>query len=111
MAGGLVLLIAGVIVAGIALLGRVGKLPRNYFVGIRLPSTMRSDEAWVAAHRVAWPYILVTAILITISGVFFLLNPDEPPAEWVLITVILVPLVIGAVRAHLVARRLPRPRP
>ncbi|MGO8876227.1 MAG: SdpI family protein [Acidimicrobiales bacterium] len=27
-------------------------LPRNGFVGIRLPSTMRSDEAWAAGFSV-----------------------------------------------------------
>ncbi|MDA8309103.1 MAG: SdpI family protein [Actinomycetota bacterium] len=31
----------------------MGKLPRNPFAGIRIPSTMRSDEAWSAGHRAA----------------------------------------------------------
>lgn len=39
---GIVLMVAGLIVAGVGLIGRAGKLPRNHFVGIRLPSTMRS---------------------------------------------------------------------
>lgn len=30
-----------------------GRLRRNQFVGIRTPSTMRSDRAWVAGHRAA----------------------------------------------------------
>ncbi|MBU8820347.1 SdpI family protein [Mycolicibacterium goodii] len=30
-----------------------GRLARNQWVGIRTPSTMRSDLAWVAGHRAA----------------------------------------------------------
>ena len=30
-----------------------GRLRRNQWVGIRIPSTMRSDQGWVAGHRAA----------------------------------------------------------
>ena len=30
-----------------------GRLRRNQWVGIRTPSTMRGDQAWVAGHRAA----------------------------------------------------------
>jgi hypothetical protein len=30
-----------------------GRLPRNVFAGIRIPSTMRTDEAWRAGHEAA----------------------------------------------------------
>jgi hypothetical protein len=36
-----------------------GRLRRNQWVGIRIPSTMRSDHAWIAGHRVA----LLVAVL------------------------------------------------
>jgi SdpI/YfhL protein family len=43
-----------------------GRLRRNQYVGIRSPSTMRSDQAWVAAHRAALRltplYLIITAI-------------------------------------------------
>lgn len=29
------------------------RLPRNIFAGIRIPSTIRSDEAWHAGHQAA----------------------------------------------------------
>jgi SdpI/YfhL protein family len=43
--------VLGVIAVGTAWLATAGRLPRNRFFGIRLPSTMRSDEAWIAGHR------------------------------------------------------------
>lgn len=42
-----------------------GRLRRNQWVGIRLPSTMRSDRAWVAGHRAAlrlMPLHLLTGV-------------------------------------------------
>jgi hypothetical protein len=49
-----------------------GRLRRNQFVGIRTPSTMRSDHAWIAGHRAALrltPVHLVTGVSLLI-GVF-----------------------------------------
>ncbi len=49
-----------------------GRLRRNQFVGIRAPSTMRSDRAWIAGHRAALrltPVHLVTGVSLLI-GVF-----------------------------------------
>jgi hypothetical protein len=49
-----------------------GRLRRNQFVGIRTPSTMRSDHAWITGHRAALrltPLHLVTGASLLI-GVF-----------------------------------------
>jgi uncharacterized membrane protein len=49
-----------------------GRLGRNHFVGIRTPSTMSSDRAWIAGHRAALrltPLHLVTGVSLLI-GVF-----------------------------------------
>jgi hypothetical protein len=43
----------GVVVVGLGRMAAAGRLPRNLFAGIRLPSTLRSDEAWRAGHRTA----------------------------------------------------------
>ncbi|MGA8296077.1 MAG: SdpI family protein [Acidimicrobiales bacterium] len=47
--------IGGVIVFAIGRMASEGRLPRNPFVGIRIPSTMRSDAAWFAGHSAAAP--------------------------------------------------------
>jgi hypothetical protein len=43
----------GVVVVGLGRMAATGRLPRNVIAGIRIPSTMRSDEAWHAGHRAA----------------------------------------------------------
>lgn len=47
----MVLLAGGLLM--VAALCANGRLPRNGFVGIRLPATMRTDAAWIAGHRAA----------------------------------------------------------
>lgn len=44
-----------------------GRLARNQWVGIRTPSTMRSDQAWAAGHRAALRLIPLL-VLVTIAG-------------------------------------------
>ena len=47
------LAVAGLTLLVTGWLSAAGKLRRNVFVGIRLPSTMRDDETWQRAHRAA----------------------------------------------------------
>lgn len=55
----------------LAVLGRQaakGKLARNSFVGIRTPSTTKSDQAWIAGHRAALrtvPLFVFAAVALT----------------------------------------------
>ena len=53
---------AGLVMIALGRLSATGRLPRNVFAGIRIPSTMRSDDAWRAGHRAA-------ASALTASGV------------------------------------------
>ena len=47
-----------------------GRLQRNQWTGIRTPSTMRTDQAWVAGHRAALrltPLHLLTLVALLIA--------------------------------------------
>src|ERR1700678_2578058 len=54
--------LSGVVMIALGRAAAVGRLPRNLFAGIRIPSTLRSDEAWRAGH-------LAAASALTVSGV------------------------------------------
>lgn len=50
---GLLLILVGTALCWTAWLGSQQRLPRNRWVGIRLRSTLRDDDSWVAAHEEA----------------------------------------------------------
>lgn len=60
--GLLVLFLGSVTVLAVAVMGLVGKLPRNHWAGIRLPYTMANDERWEATHRFAAPFLIFGAV-------------------------------------------------
>ena len=51
---------------GLASRAAKGRLRRNQWAGIRTPSTMRSDQAWMAGHRAALrlaPWFVLTTVV------------------------------------------------
>jgi hypothetical protein len=54
--------IPGVILIVVGRLAAMGRLPRNPLVGIRIPSTWRSKEAWNAGHAAG-------ATALTVAGI------------------------------------------
>lgn len=110
--GALVMAVAGVVVVVVAVTARSGRLRRNHVAGIRLPSTMRSDEAWLAAHRAGfWPTALggVAAVGggLTATVVVLARGDDGVGAGIVLGTaaVLLAGVVVGGVLGVKAARR------
>lgn len=45
-----------------------GRIAKNSYAGIRLPSTLKSDKAWIASHRAARVDIQVGATIMAITG-------------------------------------------
>ena len=70
---GLLWLVVGVVIARIGWLGVKGRLPRQHWAGIRLPSTMRSDETWRAAHRAGGPWLVAGGLVGVLGGAGLLL--------------------------------------
>lgn len=68
-----VLVGAGVLIVWMARATASGRLKRNQFAGIRLPSTMASDSAWLAAHVRAKGPTEIAGFTAIAMGVFALL--------------------------------------
>ncbi|KAA3642076.1 MAG: DUF1648 domain-containing protein [Proteobacteria bacterium] len=63
------------------------KIPKNFFLGIRTPWTLASDEVWYKTHRLsAWVFI--------IAGLVMMLSPITPYQQTILITVIIATATI-----------------
>ena len=56
-----------------------GRLRRNGIAGIRTPSTMASDESWLAAHRRAERPTVLAGVAAIASGLLALLLPAPVP--------------------------------
>jgi len=61
------------------------KVPNNYFVGIRTPWTLSSDEIWQRTHRLGGWCFVIAGLLFALRG----LLPPLPPV-WRVVTAILL---------------------
>jgi hypothetical protein len=81
-----------------------GRLRRNHWAGIRIRSTMRSDQAWVAGHRAAlglMPLHLLTGVGLFIAVLF---APNADGARLVSIVGAAIFLVVAAITGFVAHR-------
>lgn len=70
-------LVAGTLVGIVGWAAARDRLPRQHWAGIRLPSTVRSDDAWYAAHRAGGPIIESGGALVASMGLLLMVfRPD-----------------------------------
>lgn len=62
---------AALLLTVVGFLGLTGKLPRNGWVGIRTPYSMRSDEHWLATHREGAAYLIFAGVAAFATGAAF----------------------------------------
>ena len=66
-------LVGGLCVMSILLGNLLGKVRRNFYVGIRTPWTLASERVWYATHRMGAKVIVATGVIglvLVIAGVF-----------------------------------------
>ncbi|RJQ68850.1 SdpI family protein [Pseudonocardiaceae bacterium YIM PH 21723] len=79
-----------------------GRIKRNHFVGIRIPSTLRSDAAWYAGHRAARGPSLLGSALSVLPAIGSAFTVDRTHIVFILAWVLLVVggVMAGAIAAH-----------
>ncbi len=103
----MLLLIGGALILVIAALGAFGRLPKNNLAGIRIPSTMRSDAAWVAGHRAAKTPMTLLGVGIMALGVWKASSTEPPLADSLLLLIVVGFSTWAIVVAHRAARQEP----
>jgi uncharacterized membrane protein len=66
---GIVEVLAGLLVIRVAVVGRRGGLERTGMVGVRTATTVRSDEAFRVANKVAAPLSGIGGAVLAVGGV------------------------------------------
>lgn len=101
------------IIAGVAVLATVnqcasGQIGRNRGVGIRTSATRASDEAWMAGHRAARPFLQFGAIAMFACGAVVFALSSQPAALFGLVVVGVGLLVVAALLGTVAANRAAR---
>ncbi len=108
MMGPIVVLVLSSLVVATGVLGWLGKLPRNRFVGLRIPATRRSGEAWSVGNRAAGPLTTVGGLAAMGGSVVALLLPQQDAKGTVLVAVLVMAFlaVVGAVKGARAANKV-----
>lgn len=80
---------------------QMGRIRHNWFVGIRVPWTLESEEVWTRTHRMAGP-VWVAGGFVALGGAF--LRPGVATA--VLLVVLAVLVLVPVVYSYRLYRRL-----
>ncbi len=65
----------------------MGKVRKNFFIGIRTPWTLASDEVWAKTHRLGgWCFVIAGAVMIVMAIL-------APTVEWIVYIVVTLALV------------------
>ncbi|TDQ05189.1 SdpI family protein [Labedaea rhizosphaerae] len=106
--------VIGLLIAVVGFLGLTERLPRNRFGGVRTDATMRSDETFRVANKVAGLPLLVAGLVGVLGGVagFFMPNAVGTLVAAVIGLVGLLAIATGGgVLGHRAAAAVPDEKP
>jgi hypothetical protein len=105
-----VLAVAGAIVAGLGLLGLLGRLPLNRFAGVRTSATMRDAETFRVGNKVAGLPVLVAGVVGVLGGVLGIALPTGGLVAGILGFVGMLAIAsAGGLLGHKAALAVPEP--
>lgn len=109
----LILFAVAIPAASTAVRGRAGTLPRSGRLGVRSEAALRSDQAFRAANRVAWPIVAGAAVASGVVGIILVAAPLAVPTVLVIFALALIGASVLLVKAgqlgDRVARTVPKP--
>ncbi|MCP2159952.1 SdpI family protein [Williamsia serinedens] len=88
--------VLAVVVLVVGALGVTRRLPRNRFVGIRTPVTLRSDDAFRATHAVAGPGLLGAGLIAALGAVLGLAAGSVTGTVFAAVAVVAALVIVGA---------------
>ena len=80
----------------------MGKLRKNFFIGIRTPWTLASDAVWERTHRLGGPVFVLAGLLLVLGGI------AGAPA-WATFAVVAVAALIPCVYSYVIYRHITHP--
>lgn len=83
--------LATLLIAVLSQLGGNGVLERNGFLGLRIPSTMYSDDAWRAGHHAAALPAWIGFVAITVAAIIGLVFVNSDSGS------VTISIVVGAI--------------
>ncbi|MBT8132475.1 MAG: SdpI family protein [Gammaproteobacteria bacterium] len=95
------IILPGIGVLFIILGNYMGKLRKNFFIGIRTPWTLANDEVWTKTHRLGgWTFVLAGLVMI-ITGL-----TGWPPMNFTIIAVVSLAALVPVVYSFVIYKRL-----
>lgn len=81
-------------------LGVTRRLPRNRFVGIRTPVTLRTDETFAAAHAVAGPGLIGGGVILALGAVLGLGAGSVTGLVFAVVALVAALVILGAASSY-----------
>ena len=93
------MIFAGIGLMFIVLGNYMGKVRKNFFIGIRTPWTLASDEVWSRTHRLGGKVFVLIGIFIMLNSVV------RFPVQWLIASIVIVALV-PVIYSYVIYRRI-----